>query len=207
MKSFITYDGLPIGSGGAHHLGSKPPKFIYESLINFLESYADVLDADAHIELKKFKLSDIIKYSLKFGIPELPWIGCLMKGLKSVRWRVYNKGVDFFIENSAEQQDLRLCILWKFHFIDVVSRDVLPNQTRIPVIDFRHHNSQLYARLSEDSSTVSAWFTFPFEELTTDNLNYINGIKNILPFKFSDKSWRFWTLSKNHNWIPKKISI
>ncbi|HEY2582972.1 MAG TPA: hypothetical protein VGI43_14250 [Mucilaginibacter sp.] len=207
MKSFISYDGLPISSGGAHHIRSKHPKLIYESLINFLDIYADVLDADAHLELKKFKWSNIIKYSLKFGIPEFDWNNFLANGQKSVRWRVYQKGVDFLIENSSSHQDLRLCILWKFQFVNTITREVLPNQTKIPVIDFRQHNSQLYLRLSQDSSTVSAWFTLPFEDLTTENLNYIDGIRNILPFKLSNKSWRFWTLSKNHHWIPKKISI
>lgn len=77
----------------------------------------------------------------------------------------------------------------------------------IPILDFRMHNSQIYLRLSSIKSTASVWFAFPFDELTEDNLKYLDGIQKTLPFKFSKHSWRLWKRSKNDNWTPRKILI
>jgi len=202
MKSFITYEGLPISSGGGHHLGSKSPRVIYNRVLDFVKSYTDDLGADtAHFELTKFEFGKIIKYSLKFGLPEYDWFQ------KIIRWRASNNEINRYLTDSIDRQHLRLCILWRFKFVNFVTKEVLPGQTTIPVIDFRQHNSQMYLRLSPTNSTASVWFAFPFEDLAGEHLDYINGIQNKLPFKLSKQHWRLWKLSNNHHWSPQKISF
>ncbi len=96
---------------------------------------------------------------------------------------------------------------WKFHFKDPDNNIVLPGQNDIPTIEDRLFNSQIHLRLSKNKSTISAWFTFPFGDLTQEMSEYIESVENALPFKFSKESWRQWSLSKNGNWTPRRIEI
>lgn len=69
IKAFITYDGLPLKSGGVHHLGTKSVNQVYTSVLNFLKSYADTQIADKiYISLSEFNLKNLFKYSLKLGL-------------------------------------------------------------------------------------------------------------------------------------------
>lgn len=208
MKAFITYEGLPLKSGGAHHLGAKPASQVYASILNFLESYADTKFArSVYIELSEFSLKNLFKYSLKLGIPSFSWVSYPKIGLKVTYHMLSNKKLERYLDFISNHDEMTLCVLWHFKFIDPNSRELLPGQTEIPVLDFRMQNSQLYLRSSSIKSTASVWFAFPFEELAEDNLTYIDGIQKTLPFKFSKHSLRLWKRSKNDNWIPSKISV
>ncbi|MEZ2337265.1 hypothetical protein AB6735_16590 [Mucilaginibacter sp. RCC_168] len=208
MEAFITYDGLPLSSGGAHHLRTKSPHQIYASTFTFLEKYTDSIYADkVYIQQLKFNLKTALKYSLKFGMPSFEWNNFLANGLKVVYWPIYSKNLDKHINHIAETDELSLHILWKFKFIDFNSKEILPGQNEIPNIDIRLSNSQIYISLSALKSTASAWFAFPFSSLTADNLLYIQGIQELLPFKFSKYSWRLWKKSKSGKWIPEKFQF
>lgn len=200
MNGFITYDGLPLKSGGAHHLGSKPTKLIYAGIDSFLNKYTN--SKKPHyliVELSTLKLSRIIKYSLKFGMPYF--------GQGRVYWHASIIDIDLLIEKIAQTDELLLSILWRFRFIDLISGQVLPGQSEMPVLDERIHNSQLYLRLSTKKSTLSTWFALPFNTLSDSSLKYIKGMQMDLPFKFSEQSWRLWKQSKDNHWIPKKLKI
>jgi hypothetical protein len=208
MKAFITYEGLPLKSGGGHHLGSKPANQVYGSMLNFLECYADTQFArGVSIELSEFSLKNLFKYSLKLGIPSFSWVSYPKKGLKVTYKMLSNKKLDRYLNFISNHDEMTLCVLWQFKLIDPNSRELLPGQMEIPVLDFRMHNSQIYLRSSAIKSTASVWFAFPFEELAKDNLKYLDGVQKALPFKFSKHSWRLWKRSKNDNWIPRKISV
>lgn len=208
IKAFITYEGLPLKSGGGHHLWSKLADQVYGSILNFLKSYTDTQFAGSvSIELSEFSFKNLLKYSLKLGIPSISWTSYPKTGLK-VSYRILsNKKLDWYLDFISNHDEMTLCVLWKFKFINFNSREVLPGQMEIPILDFRMHNSQIYLRLSSIKSTASVWFAFPFDELTEDNLKYLDGIQKTLPFKFSKHSWRLWKRSKNDNWTPRKILI
>lgn len=207
MKAFITYDGLPLNSGGAHQL-AKPPKEVYASMLNFLQLYTDSKGADrVAVQLVDFSFRNIIKYSLRFGLPSFNWNNYLANGIKDISWNVYLRKIDYYVDQIVQHQELGLSVYWKFNFIDLHTKKVLPGQSELPVLDVRLENSRVYLRLSATKSTASVWFAFPFDHLTDDNLKYIEGIQENLPFKFSKHSWRLWNKSKSSNWIPKKISF
>ena len=208
IKAFITYEGLPLKSGGGHHLGSKLADQVYGSTLNFLKSYTDTQFArSVSIELSEFSFKNLLKYSLKLGIPSFSWTSYPKNGLE-VSYRILsNKKLDWYLDFISNHDEMTLCVLWKFKFINFNSREVLPGQMEIPILDFRMHNSQIYLRLSSIKSTASVWFAFPFDELTEDNLKYLDGIQKTLPFKFSKHSWRLWKRSNNDNWTPRKILI
>jgi hypothetical protein len=206
IKAFITYEGLPLKSGGGHNLGAKQADKVYGSMLNFLKLYADTqFDNCVSIELSEFNLKNLLKYSLKLGMPSFSWTSYPKNGLKVSYRGLPNKKLDWYLDFTSNHDEMTLCVLWKFKFIDANSREILPGQTEIPILDFRMHNSQIYLRLSSIKSTASVWFAFPFDELTEDNFKYLDGIQKTLPFKFSKHSWRLWKKSKNDNWTPGKI--
>ena len=208
MKAFITYEGLPLNSGGAHQLAAKPLTEVYASMIDFLQLYTDTKGADrVRVQLGDFSFKNIIKYSLRFGLPSFDWNNYLASGMKDIYWNVCLRKIEYYVNQIVRHQELDLSVYWRFNFIDPRTRKVLPGQSELPVLDVRLENSRVYLWLSATKSTASVWFAFPFDHLTDDNLEYIEGIQEALPFKFSKHSWRLWNKSKNDNWIPKKISF
>ena len=208
MDRFITYEGLPLKSGGAHHLGRTPPAIVYTSVCSFLSQYTDTTQPKyVKIELTDFKFTKLLKHSLKFGIPSFNLDHLLANGQARFHWKSAAKNIEAAIAYCTDKHELSIAVLWKFLFIDEIERSVLPGQSELPILDERMHNSQLYLRLSAKRSTISVWFALPFDTLSARNIKYITGIQSVLPFKFSEHCWRQWTLSKNGNWIPKKIKI
>jgi hypothetical protein len=64
--------------------------------------------------------------------------------------------IDKALELLYDEPQAILSILWKFKFIDPVSRQVIPSQEMIPILDERVVNSQIYTRLSGAKSTISS---------------------------------------------------
>jgi len=205
MKAFITYDGLPMNSGGAHHLGSKSPKVIFNSFCNFITRFTINKYLDIHIDLLEFSWKNIYKYSLKFGIPSFDLDYFIANRTKRIYWKSGSKELDFYVDEISKGNDLLLGIKWKFKFIDEKTEKILPGQSAIPIIDERVTNSQVYLRLSNELSTASVWFAFPFDNLSEENLTYINDIQQVLPFKYSKYSWKLWQVSANKKWYSRKL--
>lgn len=42
MEAFISYDGLPIKSGGSHGLGNKPVEGLYSQCLGFINNHTEV---------------------------------------------------------------------------------------------------------------------------------------------------------------------
>ena len=61
MKSFLSYEGLPINSGGAHSLKNKNNKENYIEIRQFLENYASKIYTE-EIELSLYESAEN-KYS------------------------------------------------------------------------------------------------------------------------------------------------
>jgi hypothetical protein len=221
MDKFITYEGLPVNSGGSHSLGKKKVEIIYADTLRFLKTFTDT-DIPTNIDLIFYSsqtgtyktLPNIWKLIRIFGIPHYDsW------KLRNIRQHFFTWKLKYSDCNKAFKvlDDLLklptngygpivFSFYWKFNFVDPVSKKVLEGQDKIPVIDFRQHNSQLYLRLGQ-RSTISVWFAFPFQELNEKNREYISSVSTALPFKPSDKNWRLWRKSKTDNWNPQILDI
>ncbi len=218
MNKFISYEGLPLNSGGAHAINSKSPVDNYNNTLQFLEKYAfDTKPKSITLTLYESKNNDystlklIPQLSLKNGIPKIWNDGFL----KSWRWNLnlenINNGFEALEINKKLPRNyfgpIVLSVQWNFDLIDPKTGKILPNQDKFPQLDNRINkiwNSRLNLRLSK-KSTISAWLAFPFEQVGEYEENYIRKIKTNLPFKPSDKHWRIWNKSKNGNWTPRKI--
>jgi len=217
MNRFISYEGLPIKSGGAHSLSRKTALENYEETLKFLKRFADKTEPK-NIELVLYQsdkkeystLKLITKLTLKFGIPKFSNDGLL----KTWSWKLseteIEKGFETLNLNNKlpenSQGPFVLSFLWNFNFKDPNNNQILPNQEKLPELDFRLKNSRIYLRTSNKTS-ISVWFALPFEQIGKYETEYINELNSFLPFKPSEKHWRIWKKSEKGNWIPNKIEI
>tara|TARA_B100001059_G_C17816651_1_gene575693 strand:+ start:1918 stop:2583 length:666 start_codon:yes stop_codon:yes gene_type:complete len=217
MNQFISYEGLPINSGGAHSVSRKSQKVTYEQTLDFLNFFADKtlpksIDLTLYESEKKeySALKLLPKLTLKFGIPKTRNDGWL----RTWTWSLTEKDIENGFETLELNNELpknpagpiSLNFNWNFHFKDPKTNQILPNQELIPELDFRIKNSRIYLMLSK-KSTISVWFALPFEKMEKYELEFIKELKSNLPFKTSDKHWRTWKKSEKGNWTPRKIEI
>ena len=219
MNKFVSYDGLPVNSGGAHGLGKKTITESYNETLEFLKVYADtVLPHEIGLTLYKDK---------SFSYRQLKWKLMRRYGLfpKSNSWDLGDRqkfwtwkirsneitgALDFLMKNSDlpehEFGPLKLTILWHFKLVNPLTKERLLNQELIPTLDFRIHNSRILLTLRKKSS-ISVWFAFPFDSEDETFKTYIKKFVKDLPFKPSDKHWRLWVKSEKENWSPRKVEV
>lgn len=220
MDKFISYEGLPISSGGAHRLGTKDHREILQSANGFLNKFSDTTQPDSvsltfynsrHKKYSTFKNIFFIIKQFGFGFTQRSWD---LKDYiqKFWTWKINSSQLDKGLKIINDLIDLPsndygpidLGIIWKFKFVDLTTGQILPDQDKIPEIDSRLHNSHIYLRIGK-KSTISVWFTLPFDNFESHK-DYIDKMEMELPFKFSDKHWYQWTLSKNGSWTKRKIN-
>lgn len=221
MDRFISYEGLPINSGGSHSLGKKPVDKIYSDTLNFLEKFTNgCKPIESHLvfyssQNGSYKTVPIIWQLVKsFGIPSYNNWNLGKNRQHFYTWKLQpgdtKKAFKLLhtFSNLPENEygPIVLSFKWHFQFIDPLTKEVFEGQDEIPVIDSRQYNSQIYLRLSH-KSTISAWLTLPFSELNDNSKKYIKLMTNHLPFNTSDKHWRLWKKSKKENWVSQAIDI
>ncbi|AZB31627.1 hypothetical protein [Chryseobacterium balustinum] len=216
MKAFISYEGLPIKSGGAHTLTNKNQKENYNKTLEFLNDFTQIKAEEIELTIYEsaHKNYSVLKYLIKlifsFGFPKMRNDGFL----KSWSWNLSQKNIEKGFEFLQLNQQLpnnpfgpiSLNIKWNFYFKNSTTKEVLPNQNLIPQIDFRIRNSQIYLRMAE-KSTMSVWFAFPFEKITEYEKEYFKKLKLNLPFNFSNNHWKLWKVSTKGNWTSQKIEF
>ncbi len=217
MNRFISYEGLPINSGGAHSVSRKSSKVTYDQTLGFLDLFTNNTKPKS-IELALYEsekkeysaLRLLLKLSLKFGIPKTQNDGWLRTWTWNLSVKDIKKGFETLKLNDGLPKNpagpITLNFYWNFHFKDPSTNQVLPNQELIPELDFRIKNSRIYLRLSK-KSTISVWFALPFDQMDKYESKYLDNLKANLPFKASDKHWRIWKKTKNGNWTPRKLEI
>jgi hypothetical protein len=207
VKSFILYDGLPLKSGGGHHLSRLSSQEILDSVTEFIATYTDGKHPSVSILMSQFKFGQFIRFCLRFGIPNFNWWGYWAIKKDLVSWSTSSKSLNDKLKLIIADNNLLMSVTWRFYFVDPETGTLLPNQKDLPVIDERKPRSDVYLRLSNFKKTASVWFALPFEELDDVSLNYISALQRALPFKFSSKSWRIYNQSKNGNWFARKLEV
>jgi hypothetical protein len=222
MDAFISYDGLPIESGGTHSLGKKKWGKVYEECVRFLETYTNNEGRDYATltffssEHRTYKtMPSLWKLTKRYGIPRSRRWQFVDGNRRCYTWDLRSvKDVDDALQllDAFEKfppnrhGPLMVAFMWRFYFIDPGTGEVLPGQDKIPHVRRPLQNSQMHLMLAQKSK-VSVWFAFPFEKWDEQSKSYIHVVAESMPFKCSDKHWRFWRYSKNGNWIPKVLNI
>ena len=179
---------------------------MYKALSDFITEFTNVKKYNAaHLLLPKESRLSSLSHIITFGFPKLDLYGSLGLDFSRVYYNVNEGKIYDALKLVDNEPGKTLSIKWKFKFVDPVSRQILPKQELIPIVDDRVSNSQIYVRLSAVNSTISPWFAFPFENINEENKIFLDKLKQHLPFGMSDKSWRKWQLSKNGNWVPRNL--
>ena len=215
-SSIITYDGLPISSGGAHTLRTRSPKAALRQVHHFLATCTDTLAPQtAFVEVLSgrsfpdaFSRRLIAELTSELGSPIRRHAGS--KHIAH-RWGLTADQIDGYvalIDQTAALpvdpfglQPFTVAAAFNFYLLNPVTRKVLPNQGVELYGEFSPGpgmllgKSQLYARIS-GQSTVSMFLCFPFEKQTADFLMTAAEVQAALPFSLSVKGWRHWQLTK-----------
>ena len=194
--ALITYDGLPVGSGGAHRLRTDPLS-VWNQLLDFFSTCTDRSEPEL-VELavrSDLVLNHAVK---KLGEPS--------------RTRQVGEHREILRPLPIEQVPSWLegpCRLagdagpwvsaWgQFRFTDLQSHDPLPGQDpsiyghqKVERGGYLLGQSVLYARLSR-RSTVSVFLCFPFEAPSAEFRSYLDRLQQHLPFRFSNHHWKHW---------------
>ncbi|WP_121808643.1 hypothetical protein [Mucilaginibacter kameinonensis] len=208
MENFISYSGLPISSGGAHKVNGRSALDIYDSLSHFTSNLTNA-DKPSRLTLEFESTDDnnariIWKLILAFGLPKLSLSNYIGTRRLIWYWTLRTGSINKAIKLQQQNQNITFSVLWCFYFTDLQSKQAIPGQETIPIIDPRLYNSQIYWRVGK-TSTISLWFTLPFKELDTPAINYIKLLQANLPVKLSSHHWRLWRNSKTGP-SPKKLN-
>lgn len=223
MESFISYDGLPIRSGGGHSLGKLNPKEAYERTKGLLQQFGDnsfpneITLEQYRAENNEFNSSQLHwETRKKFGWFPRREVWRFPDGKQRLwHWKIPYRKKDAALKHLNKLKELpkhefgplNIRMNWNFKLIDLQTKKLLPNQHLIPTIDFRLPNNSARLTLSH-KSTLAIWIVFPFSDPSNEEFRmYLEDMKKVAPFKFSDKNWRLWKKSKKGNWNPNKIEI
>jgi len=212
MEAFISYESV-------HGLAKQPVEELYKVTANFLNKHTTcgrpAIELTLHsLPLGKYKSWTILwKLMKEYGYFPTWDSWKLSEGKQHIwTWTLRgDKDVERAFKSLADLQVLEnengplvLSFYWSVKFTDFRTRKILPHQDEIPIVDVRNPNPKIYLRLSR-KSTISVWLPFPFESIDNNSVTIIRDIIKDLPFKVSDKHWRFWKKSKNNNWTPSKM--
>ncbi len=224
-NSVITYDGLPVSSGGAHTLKTKDPLLALRQINEFIESCTI---ASAPIESSVEVVSGLgvpdsffkplhEEFTDRYGTEVFQGLG----NNTGHSWAIPLGDVQSVVQRLASQRPLPLhpfglqpaCVRLglKFRFRSIDGTSELPGQGADNYLRFVPGRgqvlgeSEIYARVSE-KTTASVFLNFPFEGATTEFLHFRAFVQDHLPFRMSNLHWKRWTLTKKgDNYLGRKF--
>lgn len=212
MQKFITYDGLPLGSGGAHHVNKHSATEVYGMLQNFAFKLTDQHQPqNVNLEFDSFMIGEKISFKLLwetikiFGLPAWSLSQYLSTRTSVWRWNISSRQIDKALAFHERFPKLTFAAIWRIKFIDPVTKRVLPGQDDFPIVDGRSLNSHIYFR-GGIKNNVSVWFTLPFDELNSTSAGYMRLMQAHIPFTFSGKHWRLRRIN-NGKTSSKKLDV
>lgn len=226
-KSVITYDGLPVSSGGAHTLKSRDPSLALAQVMRFLGACTAAQEPmQCSVELvsgagipNTFSDRLLSQLDNEYGRHSTRGLG----PNTGHRWQIPLEVADTMAKmisglspmpvHPHGLQPIALEVQQKFCFVSQDDRkELLPHQGAENYANFAPGyglvlgRSQLYARISEKSH-VSVFLCFPFAEPTSAFFEYRKFIQENLPFKMSDAHWKLWRLTKRgDSYIGRKLA-
>ena len=227
-SSVITYDGLPISSGGAHGLRTRSPKVALEQVRDFLRMCTNNSSpSDVFVEVivsrsfqKEFTVPLAERLIAQLGTPIRRHAGA--EDIAH-RWTLTADQIDEHVELIAQAcplprhpfkiQPFVVAALFKFRLVSQETNVALPGQDVAYYGNFSPRpgqlmgESQLYARISE-RSTVSLFLNFPFQERSESFLAAAAYVQANLPFLLSPNHWKQWRLTKRGSkYLGRRIRV
>ncbi len=211
----ITYDGLPISSGGAHTIRTRGVTDGVAAVRGFLSACTTNPDPEfLHVEVSQGgSLPPSLSKSLRKEFRHLGWwpIKSRIGSTVTRKWRLPLAEFEAACAVLERHRPLPqskdgwpaafVGASWRFAFIDAETGQVLPHQGPDAYVEERPSSmrrigeSTLYARFSE-KTTVSVFLALPFEDAGEDARRFVGTLQDHFPTRFSSKHWRLWRLNK-----------
>ncbi len=222
-QAAITYDGLPISSGGAHSLRFKGFVKTFEALDNFVNSVSlDPVPTSVILELfdlgigYTYFLALTAEFDNRFRRKEGRQIGEFAANQwcvdpNDLKPLIYDlEGLRPIPDAGYAGQSLVVHVNWNLRFADFRHKQ-FPFQNRNEYLQFEVYfqrylgESALYARISE-TSTANLFLSLPFENPDEEAMELVKRIQTHFPARLSSKHWKRWTLTKNgKSYVGRKI--
>lgn len=225
VKAVVTYDGLPVSSGGGHTLRSRCAQDAFDQVMRFLDS------CTAPSQPVRFTIELITGN----GIPEhfsAPLLTNLTKQYGPTHsrslgsntghvWAIPKKDVGSTLAliddlrplpvHPYKLQPISLNILSFFQLINPADNNPYPHQDPESCLHFQPGFgqqlgvSQAYARISE-RSTLSLFLNFPLLDEGGELVRAVQAAQAHLPFQLSKSHWKRWSLTKRgDSYLGRKI--
>lgn len=219
MAVVITYDGLPVSSGGAHKIRGNDILTSWEGARQFISKFARISSSAYKLELYT-DCKEITRY-----MPNLRWqFGIFPQKIRQssrhtfYRWNIgeakAQKAAKLISEISPLPEHtlgpIRLDFDAQFYLINSDTKEILPNQrTDLDFDDgYGHMTSLSNFRLSlKGNVTLSLWLVLPYQEPGPEFENYIRRIAEEAPFPLSEHHWKQWFISKSGKLYARKLEV
>jgi hypothetical protein len=220
-RSVVTYDGLPVGSGGAHHLRTRNPRLALAQVASFLDRCT--------VEPTELRFTVNLLSDEEAGVPK-EWTQFLLRRFGSTyggstekalgrtleySWSIPESDVEsqvYFIGSlgslPVHQYGMQPLCVTAHRVIKLTDGEggaTWPHQDPSSYAHFQVSGygaalgrSVVYARISERSS-INLFLNFPFEPGDPELLRVVKGVQDNLPFSLSKSHWKHWKLTKAGN--------
>lgn len=223
----ITYDGLPVSSGGGHTLRTKGPAAGFHALQSFVDSisletvptqlWVELLEGDA-VSAEYFStLSN--SFTAEFGnqVKERTlgdWTGHI--------WNLGPRDLQGIIQELENVRPIPMTpyagpavvitVFWNLVLFEVKTRGRLPHQFLGEYADFKIDparalgESFIAGRISE-KTTCNLFLSLPYVEATDEARQIAQEIQKRFPVRLSPKHWKAWKLTKSgKSYVSRKIA-
>ena len=211
----ITYEGLPLASGGAHKLRTRGFVAAFDALQSFASEVSlDPVPKDLAIEVvegddvpKEF--TDSLRSEFDAHFIRLP--SRRIGAYTGHQWEIDATSVKRVVEKLERLRPtpkagfageaVLVHATWNLVLADA-DRRPLPHQDKNDYLGFdvggeRYLGQSLvYSRISETTS-AHLFLSLPFEEVTDDARRVVSEIQKHFPCRLSSKHWKIWRLTKN----------
>ena len=217
---FLTYDGLPVKSGGAHSIRGKNLKLNWQNANNFIKNIsAKNLNAKYLLKLylgceESKKYIEIFK--LKFGLYPKEKIASTYE--KCCEWDItedkINEVIQILDDIKPQPQHwiepIRFEASSQFYLSNFYKNISLENQGLDYNFDdgYGHYTSlSNYMITVTEKVFLSIWLVIPFRTVDANLKTYVKKLVEFAPFKFSDKHWKIWNYSNTQKLRGRKIDF
>ena len=214
-SGLITYDGLPISSGGAHTLRTRG---VMDGLAA-VRAFLSACTTDPDPELLQVQVTQggsvprSVSKALRAEFRHLGWwpIKSRFAGTLTRSWRLPLAEFDDACATIEGHRPIPqtdngmpaalVAASWRFALVDPETRQVLPHQEADCYLQDprggmrRVGESSLYARFSE-KTTVNVFLALPFEEAGDAARQYAEMLQRHFPTRFSAGQWRLCRVNK-----------
>ena len=220
----ITYEGLPLASGGAHKLRTRG----FVAAFNALQSFASAVSLDA---IPKEVLVEVVtgdgvpkeffdSLSPEFDANFMRRPSRAIGAYTGHQWEINAACIDRIVDQFEKLRPVPQAgfaggaavvhVTWNLVLADK-ERKPLPHQDKDDYLGYEVGckvylgESLVYARISE-TTTAHLFLSLPFENVTDDARRLAAEIESRFPCRLSSKHWKMWRLTKNgRSYVGRKI--